>query len=330
MPKYSLIVPVYNVEKYIEACIDSILKQDYKDYEIIIVDDGSTDHSIEKIKRVLRYNKEKIKVIHQENKGLGGARNTGLHQAKGDYIWFIDSDDTIAPFALSYIDEVISKYQVDMLVFDRVNVNENGEQLESEEGVSFNHSNIFSLNVNPEMLFMSPSACNKIFNKNLFEKTNISFPNRVWFEDLYTVPKLYLHASKMGYINKALYLYLQRDGSIMRNTNVEKNNDIIGALDEVIEYYKKEKKYTEYFAEIEYLAIINVYLLTSIRVIKGDKKSKLLKKIKNYMKINFYNYDKNKYYCLIPPKYKLVLKLLDKEQYWLVDWLFRIKEKLKK
>ena len=91
MPKYSLIVPVYNVQKYIEKCISSILDQDYANYEIIIVDDGSTDKSAEIIDRIANLNRDKIVSIHQENKGLGGARNTGLEKATGKYVWFIDS-----------------------------------------------------------------------------------------------------------------------------------------------------------------------------------------------------------------------------------------------
>ena len=215
MPKYSLIVPVYNVQKYIEKCISSILDQDYANYEIIIVDDGSTDKSAEIIDRIANLNRDKIVSIHQENKGLGGARNTGLEKATGKYVWFIDSDDTIAPYSLKHLDEFIQKQEVDILVFDRVAIDELGNEMETEVGVDFEHEDIFSLEKNPQMLYMSPSACNKIFRKELFEKTKICFPDKIWFEDLYTIPKLYLQADKMGYLHESLYLYLQRDGSIM-------------------------------------------------------------------------------------------------------------------
>lgn len=330
MPKYSLIVPVYNVQKYIEKCISSILDQDYANYEIIIVDDGSTDKSAEIIDRITNLNRDKIVSIHQENKGLGGARNTGLEKATGKYVWFIDSDDTIAPYSLKHLDEFIQKQEVDILVFDRVAIDELGNEMETEVGVDFEHEDIFSLEKNPQMLYMSPSACNKIFRKELFEKTKICFPDKIWFEDLYTIPKLYFHANKMGYLHESLYLYLQRDGSIMNNRNVEKNIDITTAVNEIITYYKKEKKYEQYHSELEYLAIINVYLLASVRVIRGNRKSELLKGLKAYMKDNFPNYKSNIYYSLIPEKYKLLLRLLDKEQYWLIKMLFLIKSFLRK
>lgn len=330
MLKYSLIVPVYNVQKYIEKCISSILDQDYANYEIIIVDDGSTDKSAEIIDRIANLNRDKIVSIHQENKGLGGARNTGLEKATGKYVWFIDSDDTIAPYSLKHLDEFIQKQEVDILVFDRVAIDELGNEMETEVGVDFEHEDIFSLEKNPQMLYMSPSACNKIFRKELFEKTKICFPDKIWFEDLYTIPKLYLQADKMGYLHESLYLYLQRDGSIMNNRSVEKNIDITTAANEIITYYKKEKKYEQYHSELEYLTIINVYLLASVRVIRGNRKSELLKGLKAYMKDNFPNYKSNVYYPLVPEKYKLLLRLLDKEQYWLIKMLFLIKSHLRK
>lgn len=329
MPKYSLIVPVYNVEKYISACINSILNQTFDDYEVIIVDDGSTDCSLKAIEEIAENNKEKIKVIHQENQGLGEARNTGLRHANGEYIWFIDSDDTIDVSALRQIDEKIQKEDLDIVIFDMIDVDEKGEKLGVELGVSFEHQEMFSLSDNSQLLFMSPSACNKVFKREIFKNSNIFFPRRVWFEDLYTIPKIYLQASRIAYINKGLYLYLQRKGSIMKNTNVEKNSDIISALDEIISYYKARNKYEEYKMEIAYLAIINVYLLASVRVIMGNRKSGLLKKIKIYMKEEFGDYRKNEYYFLLPRKYKLTLHLLDNELYGLVEMLFWIKGRFK-
>ena len=144
MPKYSLIVPVYNVQKYIEKCISSILDQDYANYEIIIVDDGSTDKSAEIIDRIANLNRDKIVSIHQENKGLGGARNTGLEKATGKYVWFIDSDDTIAPYSLKHLDEFIQKQEVDILVFDRVAIDELGNEMETEVGVDFDPKGLAS------------------------------------------------------------------------------------------------------------------------------------------------------------------------------------------
>ena len=108
--RFSLIVPVYNVADYLQKCIDSILKNDCSDCEIILVDDGSTDGlSSEICDRNASAYPHLIRTIHQQNKGLGGARNTGIQQAKGEYLFFVDSDDTIAPNALAYLSEAIEK-----------------------------------------------------------------------------------------------------------------------------------------------------------------------------------------------------------------------------
>ena len=245
----------------IKAAIDSVLNQTYRNIELVIVDDGSTDKSAEIIDRIANLNRDKIVSIHQENKGLGGARNTGLEKATGKYVWFIDSDDTIAPYSLKHLDEFIQKQEVDILVFDRVAIDELGNEMETEVGVDFEHEDIFSLEKNPQMLYMSPSACNKIFRKELFEKTKICFPDKIWFEDLYTIPKLYLQADKMGYLHESLYLYLQRDGSIMNNRSVEKNIDITTAANEIITYYKKEKKLREVALLDFQTPVINSYII---------------------------------------------------------------------
>lgn len=112
--KFSVIVPVYNVEKYIEECLDSILKQDYDNYEILLIDDGSTDNS-GNICEIYAAKNEKIKVFHKKNGGLSSARNIGIEKATGDYLVFVDSDDYIAPWSLSEFYKVLKKGKFDVL-----------------------------------------------------------------------------------------------------------------------------------------------------------------------------------------------------------------------
>lgn len=324
MPKYSIVIPVYNVENYIEKCVDSILKQEYKDFEIIIVDDGSTDRSIFKITEIVENNSDKIKIIRQENKGLGGARNTGLEQARGEYVWFVDSDDTIRKDALAVLNCFLEKEKADVVVFNLMDIDEQGNYLTKESGVTLEYKGVFSLEEMPQMLFMSPSACNKVFKRTLLEQNHIRFPEHVWFEDLSTIPKIYLHAKTIGYIDEELYLYLQRKGSIMKNSNIEKNKDIMRALDEISSYYQHDNVYNCFKEEIEYLAIVNVYLLASVRVLKGDKKSCLISELKKYMENKFPKYKENKYYSLLPRKHKIVIQLLNKKYYWLLKKMFQI------
>lgn len=328
MSKYSLIVPVYNVEKYVEKCLHSILMQNYTDYEVIVVDDGSTDKSGKIVDRIMSERPEKIQVIHQENRGLGGARNTGLALARGEYIWFIDSDDTIEQNALEELEKFLSKNTAEIVVFDCLYVDQDGKEISYEQGFS-KKGTVSSLKDNPELLFMPNSACNKIYSRSLFEKTEVTFQENKWFEDLGTIVKLYPYANKIGYLDKPLYLYLQRQGSIMKNPNVEKNKEIIEIFDSIISYYKNSRLYNTYKAEIEFLAILHVYLLASVRVVKIDYRNSLLKKFKQYILDKFPDYKNNKYNYLLCKKYKLILFLLDKERYFELRILFSITGKTK-
>ena len=127
--KISVIVPVYNVEDYLEKCLTSIVEQNFQDYEIIIVNDGTTDNSEKIIENFIEKYSEKIIYIKQENKGLGGARNTGICHAKGEYLMFVDSDDYIAPNMLQVAYDKILSERADLLIFDFYLVSESYEVL---------------------------------------------------------------------------------------------------------------------------------------------------------------------------------------------------------
>lgn len=329
MPKFSIIVPMYNVEEYIEKCICSILKQTFTDFELIIVDDGATDKSAEKAQKIADEYPEKIKLIHQENKGLGGARNTGLANATGKYVWFIDSDDSIKENSLEEINAFIEKNQVQMVVFDYCTVNENDTIIDMVYGCD-KTDGVFSLCEYPEMLFMPNSACNKVYERSLFEKTKVLFPEREWFEDLSTIIKVYPFIEKVGYLNQCFYLYFQRSGSIMYNKNTDRNREIISAVDSLINFYKENNLFDKYKDELEYLAVLHVYVLASVRVVKANSKSKLLDEFKQYIQVNFPTYHSNKYVLNMSKKEKIIIKLLDKNQRFVLRIMLRVNDMLKR
>lgn len=329
MPKFSVIIPMYNVENYIEKCILSVLNQTFTDYEIIVVDDGATDRSAERAEKLAKANPHRIKLIHQENRGLGGARNTGLANATGEYIWFIDSDDSIKQNALEEIDAFIEKNDVQMVIFDYCTVDENENVLNMVCGYD-KSGEIFSMEKYPEMLFMPNSACNKIYARSLFEKTNVIFPQREWFEDLSTIIKIYPYIEKVGYLNQCFYFYFQRSGSIMYNKNTDRNREIISAVESLINFYKENNLYDKYKDELEYLAVLHVYMLASVRVIKADYKSKLLDEFKTYIKTKFPSYHDNKYVLKMSRKEKLIIKLLDSNQKLVLKNMLRVNDALKK
>ncbi len=329
MPRFSVIVPVYNVEAYLEKCVSSILNQTFSNYEIILVDDGSTDKSGELCETLALASSDKIKVIHQENKGLGGARNTGLENAIGEYVLFIDSDDYIKETTLQEVNAFIDEKQVDMVMFDYCTVDEQGNIIDTVS-VYDKPNCSFSLSEYPEMLFVTNCAWNKVYKRSIFEETKVLFPNREWFEDLSTVIKLYPFVKKIGYLNQCFYYYVQRSGSIMSNKNIDRNIEIISAIESLLSFYKENNLYEKYKEELEYLAVLHIYVLASVRVIKADYKSQLITDFKDYIKKNFPTYNQNKYVLKMSKKEKLIIKLLDTNNRFVLKTVLGLGDMLKK
>lgn len=329
MPKYSVIVPVYNVEKYLAKCIDSLLKQTFENFEIVIVDDGSTDQSPVLCDEFAKNYPEQVRVIHQKNKGLGGARNTGIDHAKGEYLLFIDSDDYVETDLLASVDSTIEETDAQMVVFDYKCVDEEGNVLENVSAWN-REKPVFSLEQEPTFLFSANGACNKVYSRKLFEQCQIRFPEKEWFEDLSTVVKLYPFAETIAYIDKSFYNYFQRNGSIMKNKNLDRNREIMSAADSSLNFYRSNGFYEKYKEELEYLAFLHVYILASVRVVKEDSHSPLLQEFKEYTLKNVPNYKQNKYVQSMSKKEKLIVKLLEKNSYTILKLMLQLKNALAK
>lgn len=270
MPKLSIIVPVYNVEKYLSKCLDSILYPDLTDYEIIVVNDGSTDSSPEIAAEYERKHESLVRLISTPNGGLGAARDVGIRASAGDFLVFLDSDDYLAPNAVPEMLDAL-KDDFDICLYDLVSVNEDGLEIGRIRGNGGLGS--FSLEECPELLTESPCACNKIFRRELFTETDIAFPSRVWYEDLRTVPKLYPGAKKIVYFGKAWYMYLQRSGSITNSADAQRNLEIIDAVDDLTAYYREHGLFDKYREQLEYIAFHHAFLASATRVNFIDARS---------------------------------------------------------
>ena len=270
MPKLSIVVPVYNVEKYLSKCLDSIIYPDLTDYEIIVVNDGSTDSSPAIAAEYERKYPSLIRLISTPNGGLGAARNVGLRTATGEYIVFLDSDDYLAPNAVSEMLDAL-RDDFDIFLYDLVSVNEDGMEIGRIRGNG--RAGSFTLEECPELLTESPCACNKIFRRELFNEAGIEFPSRVWYEDLRTVPKLYPGAKMIKYSGSAWYMYLQRSGSITNSADAVRNLEIIDAVDDLTEFYRERGLYDSYRDQLEYIAFHHAFLSSATRVNIIDAKS---------------------------------------------------------
>lgn len=268
----SIIVPVYNVEEYLKECIDSILNQTYKNLEIILVNDGSTDKSGSICEDYAKVD-SRIKVVHKKNGGLSDARNLGLDRALGEYVIFIDSDDYIDQRMCEILLNYANKYSVDIVScnFKRVfenNIIEFNVPLFKEKIKIFTNDEVlekYFLTLAPEIF----ATWNKLYKKSLFfTDEKIRFPVNRLHEDIATTYRLYAESKKVVLLNELLYNYRQRSNSIMKKISHKNIEDLIKNMKEYIAFANlKDFKYPVQ------IGLIKSYLIYSLwsKNIKDDK-----------------------------------------------------------
>lgn len=231
----TVIVPVHNVEKYLPRCIDSILLQTYRNLEIILVDDGSTDESVT-ICDEYATKDNRIRVLHKENGGLSSARNTGLDAANGGLITFVDSDDWVAPNYIEVLYVNLIKYGADISAVSYLRVSDDFSYTPSQT----NTPKLF----NPEeataaILYqnkLDSSACSKLYRQRLFNKQR--FLKGILYEDLDIIPKLYLSSKSIVWSDSELYFYYTREYSITETFSLRRL-DVLDVADRIEDYIKK-------------------------------------------------------------------------------------------
>ncbi len=321
--RFSIIVPVYNVRTYLEKCVISVAAQTETDYELILVDDGSTDGSgalCDALAATYR-----CTVIHQDNMGLGGARNTGLESARGEYLIFLDSDDFISPHMLSGLSAEIAKTGADIYSFGFMT--SDGEHNIAPYVDPLPCHVPLTLRSTPALLLSMPNACCRAFRRQLFLDSGIRFPSRAWYEDLRTTMKLFALAKSVVVLPDTWYYYVQRDGSITKNIHVERNREIIDAFEDLLGWYRTQGLFAQYIEELERLCIDHLYLAASVRVLRLDPNHPLLKEFREYLEENFPDYKHNLYLKALPHSKKLAYRLLEGRHYRILKLLFIIKDK---
>lgn len=257
----SIIVPVYNVEKYLEKCINSIINQTYKNLNIILINDGSTDNS-GKICDEFKSKDSRIKVIHKENGGLSDARNAGLKIANGEYIGFVDSDDYIAPDMFETLYNLTQKYDAEISIVSFYEIY-NTKTIGVRDSRQLQQMN--KIEAIKELLLDSKIqsyAWNKLFKKNLFE--NLKFPTDKNFEDIATTLLLFEKANKIVLFEDPKYYYLRRDDSIVGVRNYKTYKDYLDVI--YNKYFYLDGKYQELDLYNAYNYIINMIWVYTIIV----------------------------------------------------------------
>lgn len=273
--KVTVVVPVYNVEIYLNRCINSIINQTLKEIEIILVDDGSTDQSGKICDDYLEKDK-RIKVIHQKNMGLSCARNAGIKIASADYICFIDSDDYIEIDMLEYLYEKALKYKSDIICCGFSSIYENGKK----EKITIPNGDMFfsieeALDIHLLSGYIDVVAWNKLYKTSLFDK--IKYPDGMLYEDMLTTYKLISQSKLISLHPDSKYFYCKRKNSIGGTDFSEKTLKLVDACDQVLKYVLNKYPHLENIR----VSKIQWYIVVLNKMITANKVDKeFVKKIK--------------------------------------------------
>jgi len=281
-PKVSVIVPVYNIEDYIEECICSILEQSYHNIELILVDDGATDSSGEICEEFAKKD-NRIKVIHQKNGGLACAVNTGLRNVTGDWIVFVDGDDCISPTTIQYAMGLQQRYAADLVIYD-FSFN---KQMEDTEEFLMHTDNIGALknlyiknNDYENSRLVTTVRWTKLYRKNVLD--GIVFPEGRIHEDEIVHEILY-RCNSVVYTNRKCYFYRQRESSIVHENMSVKVLDKLQSFKERVEFFKKIENKELVELAVNKFVLLFVQMFCRSNQLKDDKEKKLfLERLEEY------------------------------------------------
>lgn len=280
VPSISIIVPVYNVEKYLKKCIDSILNQSFQNFELILVDDGSTDSSGE-ICDEYALKDRRVLVIHKENEGLSSARNEGIKASSAEYVGFVDSDDYISFSMYEFLYNNLIDNNADISICGLYNCYENNVYPQYSKKEFYLLNNEQALKMALEGKVFSVHAVNKLYKKSLFE--DVTFPINKLSEDAFTIPKLLLKSRRVVVNTVPLYFYVHRSGTITTSSYKKKDLDVIEAyfqnLKLVEENCPKLKKEAEFRLLWAFMCVLDKMIMTD-DFSDFEKYKKILKTLK--------------------------------------------------
>lgn len=306
---FSIIVPIYKVEEYLPRCVESVLSQDER-YELILVDDGSPDHCGTIAESYAKDN-ERIKVIHKENGGLSDARNAGLETATGEYIIFLDADDTLLPSSLRVLADHIAHDGEADIYYANVLRTKDGKTWEKRNKQNLTHGQLYSglealykeVSENAKYMAMAQAG---IYRRTFLEKHHLRFKKGILHEDEEWSPRVALCAEKVMYLDVDYYRYLVREGSITTSANKVKNaQDLISTCAELRRLYasvdyKNLRDYLECYLAKVYIHAVSVLKRAneSVHIEKSFTHNKWLS-IKDFIRFMLFEASPALYACFI-------------------------------
>lgn len=278
-PLISLVIPVYNVERFIPKCMETVLTQTYENYEVILVDDGSTDSS-GRLCDEYAARDSRVKVYHKPNGGLSDARNFGIQHANADLVSLIDSDDYITEDYLEYLYEIMEKYDADISWANFAIVDEQSRAW-TEKKTQYREEKFNTEQALECACYRSIGSDTKLYRKNLL--LSHPFPVGRLYEDMATIYKVLGECESIAHSDKVIYFWVQRRGSIMHSPVSEKQYDVFISANELLDYIQYNYPNIEIAAKTRYVSAANGFMTRLFLYSNGEKK-KHFYRVRNYVK----------------------------------------------
>ena len=289
-PEITVIVPVYNVERYLDQCLDSLQCQTYPNLQVLIVNDGSTDRSPQIAWQRVQQRPDRFCLLQKPNGGLSDARNFAIPYATGEWIGFLDSDDYADPDYYEKMAEQMAK-GMDVVVSDIEYFYEDGRQPWRMQGL-----NPHAFSSVQRQAFLSPMfAWNKLYRASLFTEQGFRYPTGTWYEDIPVTMPIFALSSHIGYQKEALIHYRQRPGSIMSETASQRLKEIFPVMQQVRDQFHQMGIEQKYAQELEYLHIEHLRLYGMFRFLRSPLSRELYAMSQQVMREHYPHWHRNPY-----------------------------------
>ncbi len=314
----SVIVPVYNVEQYLRQCLDSLMAQTIGDFEVLIVNDGSSDHSQLIIDEYTAKHPHLFRSFIKPNGGLSDARNYALPYVQGEFLAFLDSDDYIE--ATTY-EKMLAQMSadVDLVVSDIEYFFEDGSPSWIMKGLSEGEFN----SVQKRGLCSPMFAWNKVVRTSMFKQLQLQYPVGTWYEDIPVSSILFAKSGQIGYVPQALFHYRQRSGSIMNARQSDRVQEIFHVCELLRERFAHARLNEEFHDELEYLHIEHLRLYGMFRFMRSPIAKSCFERSEMCMNTYFPKWKKNKYIRRMSLKNRIFLMTCNRATWWLYARLIK-------
>lgn len=296
MVEVSIIVPIYNTEKYLRRCLDSLVGQTLKELEIILVDDGSTDNSSQIMREYECKYQGRVKVYSKENGGQATARNLGIQRSNGKYIGFVDSDDYVDTNMFEVMYQAAKRDDADMVECHYRYLYEEGKRRKEyrTRGDIRQYKDQKDMFINPQV-----SPWNKLYRREILMHKGLDFPEGLIYEDTAFYIKTIPYVQKERYVNEHFVYYFLRGSSTMNANRSQKVGNIFPVLENILSFYKTNHFYETYYEELEYFCV-KILLCSSLSRIGRIQDKKIAKELYkttfSFIQDNFPRYKKNRYF----------------------------------